>query len=61
MSTLQDERGLNQAAYRRLKKELEKTHQGKFVGIAKLTFPEILRISGNVSKLIGFSDENALL
>ena len=35
MSTLQDERGLNQAAYHRLKKELEKTHKGKFVGIVR--------------------------
>ncbi len=35
MSTPQDERGLNQAAYRRLKKELKKTHKGKFVGIVR--------------------------
>lgn len=38
MSTLQHERELNQAAYRRLKKELEKAHHGKFVGIAKGEF-----------------------
>ena len=35
MSDLQDERRLNQAAYRRLKKEFEKTHKEKFVGIVR--------------------------
>jgi hypothetical protein len=49
MSITQDERELNQATYRRLKKELEKTHNGKFVGIVR---GEVVAVAPGLEELL---------
>jgi len=49
MSTTQDERGLNQAAYRRLKKKLKKTHKGKFAGIVR---GEVVVVAPDLKELL---------